>query len=112
MNKVKDNTKLNITAKHYEQLQIMRIISNHKSQHTLASELKISVGKTNHIVKALVEKGFVKVGNFINSDNKTQYKYLVTKDGIKEKILLTKYFIARKKAEYEELQEELDKYDK
>lgn len=78
----------------------------------MADELNISVGKINHIVKALVEKGLVKVGNFMSSDNKTQYKYLLTKKGIKEKIAMTKNFIEIRKNEYEQLQEELDKYDK
>jgi DNA-binding transcriptional regulator LsrR (DeoR family) len=106
----------------------MRIISKHKSQHTMADELSISVGKINHIVKALVEKGLVKVGNFMSNDNKTQYlplngdipvpkgkvgcKYLLTKKGIKEKITMTKNFIEIRKNEYKQLQEELDKYDK
>ena len=89
----------------------MQIISNHKSQHTLASELSVSVGKVNHIVKALVNKGFVKVGNFINNDDKTQYKYLLTQKGINEKISLTKHFITIKKAEYEKMQEDLDSYE-
>jgi len=102
---------VNITAKHYEQLQIMQVISKHKSQHTLADELQVSVGKINHIVKALVNKGFVKVGNFINNDDKTQYKYLLTQKGIKEKISLTKHFITIKKAEYKKMQEDLDNYE-
>jgi len=102
---------VSITAKHYEQLQIMQIISNHKSQHTLADELSVSVGKINHIVKALVDKGFVKVGNFMSADDKTKYKYLLTQKGINEKIALTKHFIEIKKAEYEKMQEDLDMYE-
>lgn len=47
--------KLNLIHKHYEQLEIMQIISAHKSQYTLVHELNISVGKINHIVKALIE---------------------------------------------------------
>ena len=102
---------MNLTPKHYEQLQIMQIISNHKSQHTLADELSVSVGKINHIVKALVDKGLVKVGNFISSDDKTKYKYLLTQKGINEKISLTKHFIEIKKAEYERMQADLEKYE-
>ena len=102
---------MNITSKHYEQLQIMQIISKHKSQHTLADELSVSVGKINHIVKALVGKGFIKVGNFMSSDEKTKYKYLLTQKGINEKISLTKHFIEIKKAEYQKMQEDLDIYE-
>ena len=98
-----------MTSKHYEQLQIMQIISKHKSQHTLADELSVSVGKINHIVKALVDKGFLKVGNFMSADDKT--KYLLTQKGFNEKIVLTKHFIEIKKAEYEKMQEDLDMYE-
>ena len=102
---------MDITPKHYEQLQIMQIISKHKSQHTLADELSVSVGKINHIVKALVDKGLVKVGNFMSSDDKTKYKYLLTQIGINEKISLTKHFIDIKKSEYEKMQKDLEKYE-
>lgn len=37
-----------------------------------------------------------------------KYRYLLTEDGIKEKIILTQKFIVRKKKEYEELQAELE----
>ena len=47
----------------------------------------------------------------MNSKNKIQYKYILTSDGIVEKVNLTKIFIERKKAEYEELQKELEFYE-
>ena len=39
---------------------------------------------------------------------KVGYKYLLTEKGIQEKMTLTRKFIARKKAEYEELVEDLE----
>ncbi len=89
-------------------LNILRRIENSKSQKTLASELSLSVGKVNYVLKALVEKGLVKAENFFANKHKNQYKYLLTEEGIKAKVDLTKKFIARKKAEYEELQRELE----
>ena len=77
-------------------------------QVSLAKELGYSVGKVNYILTALKEKGFVKMENFATSDRKRQYKYLLTPQGIKEKLLLTEAFIARKKAEYEQLQQQLE----
>ncbi len=56
-----------------------------------------------------MQKGFIKAENFISNKNKKQYRYLLTEEGIKEKIKLTKKFIERKKAEYEELQRELER---
>ena len=69
-----------------------------------------SIGKVNYIAKSLADKGFIKIGNFINKKDKTKYKYILTNDGIKEKISITRLFIERKKLEYERLQEELE-YD-
>ena len=57
--------------------------------------------------KALISKGFIKAENFATSTNKKQYRYLLTREGIEEKVVLTEKFIKRKKQEYEELQIEL-----
>ena len=92
----------------YNDLQILRAIKEDVSQPTMAKEIGFSVGKVNFILKALVEKGLVKYERFSTSNNKMKYKYLLTEKGVKEKILLTQKFIARKKAEYEELQRELE----
>ncbi len=89
-------------------LSILRNIHKDKTQKSLSNDLGISVGKVNYVIKALVEKGFIKIENFFANKNKNQYRYLLTDDGIKEKIKLTKKFIKRKKAEYEELQKELE----
>ena len=92
----------------YNDLQILRAIKEDISQPSIAQEIGFSVGKVNFILKALVEKGFIKYERFNNSDNKMKYRYLLTEDGIKEKMILTQKFIARKKAEYEELKNELE----
>ncbi len=92
----------------YSQLQVLRSITDDTSQPKIAKNIGYSVGKVNFIIKALGEKGLIKVENFSNSNNKLKYKYLLTDEGIKEKISLTKKFIQRKKAEYEELQRELE----
>lgn len=90
-------------------LQVLRKLNQTTTQKSLASEIGVSVGKLNYILNALIDKGLVKSERFLNSQNKIQYTYILTPDGIKEKINLTKLFIDRKKAEYEELQDELDK---
>jgi EPS-associated MarR family transcriptional regulator len=89
-------------------LSVLRNIDTLKSQKSLADDLGISVGKVNYVLKALIEKGLIKAENFFENKNKNQYKYLLTEKGFKEKVLLTKNFIQRKKAEYEELQRELE----
>jgi EPS-associated MarR family transcriptional regulator len=72
----------------------------------------IALGKVNYIVKALIEKGFVKMGNFVNEDDKKRYRYLLTPEGIENKINATKKFVAIKKEEYEMLQRELDEHER
>jgi len=88
-------------------LAVLRKSQSMQSQPSLAKELDCSVGKVNYILKALIEKGFIKVQNFANSKQKKNYQYLLTQEGIAQKIALTEKFIARKKSEYEELQREL-----
>lgn len=89
-------------------LIVLRKLSQATNQKSLSQDIGISVGKVNYIINALVDKGFVKATRFVNSKNKIQYKYILTPDGIVEKVNLTKIFIERKKAEYEELQKELE----
>lgn len=88
-------------------LSVLRNITEVKTQKTLALDIGISVGKVNYVLKALIEKGFIKADNFFVNKNKNQYKYLLTQKGLEKKISLTKKFIDRKKSEYEELQNEL-----
>ena len=90
-------------------LNVLRNISELKSQKSLASKLGLSVGKINYVLKALSEKGFLKVENFFANKDKNQYKYLLTQKGIQEKISLTEKFIEIKKIEYDELIDELEK---
>ncbi|BFM49643.1 MarR family EPS-associated transcriptional regulator [Marinomonas sp. THO17] len=78
------------------------------SQRELAKRLGISLGKTNFCLKALIEKGLVKVDNFKNNTNKVGYLYLLTPKGIEEKVSLTKKFLKRKVAEYEALEKEIE----
>ena len=90
-------------------LYVLRKIETAEDQKSLAEELGFSVGKVNYIVKALMEKGYVKAERFAKSDNKKGYRYLLTGQGIAEKIRLTKIFVDIKRREYEELQKELER---
>lgn len=77
------------------------------SQRELAKALGISLGKTNYCLKALIEKGTLKVSNFKNSKNKLAYMYLLTPSGIEEKSAITLRFLKEKVKEYEMLSEEI-----
>lgn len=91
-------------------LSILRKADTIGSQRDLAQELGYSVGKINYVLNALIDKGLIKVENFATAENKKKYSYLLTKKGIKEKMVLTEKFIRIKKHEYHELQDELKNY--
>lgn len=77
------------------------------SQRQLAHALGISLGKTNYCLKALVEKGWIKTGNFKNNRNKASYLYMLTPHGLAGKARLTLRFLRRKEAEHEALMQEI-----
>lgn len=77
------------------------------SQRELANALDISLGKTNYCVRALVEKGWVKVVNFRNNPHKSRYLYKLTPKGIAEKTRATRRFLSCKLEEYQQLEAEI-----
>lgn len=77
------------------------------SQRELAARLGVSNGKLHYCVRALIEKGLVKLGNFAQSNHHLGYVYLLTPAGIKQKAAMTTVFLKRKIAEYEALQAEI-----
>lgn len=78
------------------------------TQRELAEKLGVSVGGLNFCLKALMEKGLVKMQNFTTSKNKFGYVYVLTPRGIAEKAKLTTSFLKRKMAEYDALKEEIE----
>jgi EPS-associated MarR family transcriptional regulator len=89
--------------------RIMRILQENPdlTQRELAGMLGMSVGGLNYCLNALIDKGFVKMGNFQKSKNKFKYVYLLTPQGIAEKAALTSRFLRRKMAEYKALKAEM-----
>lgn len=96
-----------INTEQIDHLYVMQKVETCQSQKVLADEVGFSVGKVNYIIKALLERGFIKAETFVKSSNKRAYKYLLTPEGLKNKILMTEKYIAIKKQEYEKLQESL-----
>ena len=89
--------------------RLLKLLADQPSatQRELARELGISLGKINYCLKALMEKGWVKVRNFTNSQQKTGYAYILTAQGIEEKVSVTRSFLRRKMSEYEMLVKEI-----
>lgn len=78
------------------------------SQRDIASAVGISVGGVHYCLNALIDKGFVKLGNFSAAQDKRRYAYILTPKGLSEKAALTSRFLKRKMEEYEALKEEID----
>ena len=69
----------------------------------------MSLGTANYLLRALLDKGFVKVQNFRSSSNKRAYAYLLTPEGVTAKAELTRHFLARKIEEYDALRIEIER---
>lgn len=80
------------------------------SQRDLARELGLSLGKLNYCIKALKDKGLIKIRRFKKSPNKIGHiKYVLTSQGISLRTKLTINFMKKKMKEYDELKMELKK---
>jgi EPS-associated MarR family transcriptional regulator len=90
--------------------RVMRLLQENPdlTQRELAEKLGVSVGGLNYCLKALMDKGWVKMQNFQNSKNKFKYVYLLTPQGIAERVALTSRFLDRKMQEYEALKAEIE----
>ena len=91
------------------QLRVLRLLEANPqmTQRELAEALGVSLGKTNFCIKALFEKGLIKLQDFQSNRHKLAYSYLLTPTGIAEKSAITARFLARKMAEYEQLRVEI-----
>lgn len=78
------------------------------SQRELARDTGVSLGKINYALRALIDKGWVKAGNFSRNPHKLGYAYLLTPSGIEAKARLTRAFLARKMREYDQLAAEIE----
>jgi EPS-associated MarR family transcriptional regulator len=94
--------------------RILRYLDEHPhaSQRELARELGVSVGKANYCLRALIEKGWVKMRNFRRSPRKLSYAYILTPKGIEAKVSAASAFLRRKIAEYEKLSAEIDRLNR
>ena len=91
-----------------DQFNLLRKIGKKSDlpQRELAKDLEISLGKLNYCMKALKNKGLVKINNFKKNNSKINYLYVITPKGIAEKTKMTLSFMKLKMKEYDELKEE------
>ena len=91
-------------------LNILRVLSSNEgtvNQRDLSANLGISLGKTNYLIKELIKKGLVKARNFSSGDGKLcKIRYILTKKGLDEYLVLTYEFLQRKELEYKNISQE------
>ena len=93
-----------------DHFNVLRVIKNKpkSTQRELATKLGFSLGKLNYCLKALQEKGLIKIKSFKKNPKKINYLYILTPQGITEKTKLTINFMKRKMQEYDELKKEIE----
>lgn len=91
-------------------LKVLRLLelNPRMNQRDISEILGMSLGKTNYCIKALLDKGFIKIQNFRNSQNKLTYAYLLTPNGVLTKAELIARFLKLKMTEYENLGREIE----
>lgn len=98
-------------AEHTEDLhfRVLKFLQDQPdmSQRELAQKLGVSNGKLHYCMRAMIDRGLVKLGNFAHSKHHLGYAYLVTPAGLKHKAAMTSAFLKRKIAEYEALKAEI-----
>lgn len=97
---------------HEKILHILKELEQNPSitQRDLAQKLKVSLGKINYFLNALIDKGILEAKNFKNSKNKLGYMYMLTPEGVRIKLRLIQQFFEWKTSEYERIKEELEAY--
>lgn len=90
--------------------RVLRMLQDNPdmTQREIAEKLGISTSGLNYCLKALIEKGLIKVQNFSQSKNKFGYIYVLTPQGLAEKAQLTGRFLKRKMQEYDALKVEIE----
>jgi len=77
------------------------------SQRQLSEYTGISLGQVNYVLKRLLDKGLVKIGNFQRNPKKIGYAYLLTPKGFEAKSRMAVRFVMTQLKKYNVLQERL-----
>ena len=100
-----------MTPKDHAYFRVLRVLELQPEipQRELAKQLGISMGKANYLINALLEKGLIKIESFSRTGGKlNKIAYLLTPEGVKNRMQLTRSYLARKEAEYEALKSEIE----
>jgi EPS-associated MarR family transcriptional regulator len=79
-----------------------------QTQRSLAEKLNVSLGKINYMITGLIEKGIIKAQRLTSEPRSIRWQYILTPDGIKEKMRLTRDYLSRRIVEFEALKQEIE----
>ena len=82
------------------------------TQRSLAQKMNVSLGKMNYVLSGLVEKGIIKAKKLKNNPDKIRWQYLLTPQGVKEKIKITSEYLKKRLHEFEQIQDEIEELKK
>ena len=77
------------------------------TQRTLAESLDVSLGKINYVLTGLAEKGLIKMDRLRTEPGKIRWRYILTPQGILEKTEITRQYLQKRMAEFDEIQREI-----
>lgn len=91
------------------QFRILRLLKENPemTQRELATAVGVSTGGIHYLLNALLDKGMIKLENFTSAEDKRRYAYVLTPKGLSRIATLTQRFLARKRAEYAALKDEI-----
>jgi len=92
---------------HYQVLELIER-EPELTQRQMADRLGLTLGKTHYALKAVVGAGWVRAERFAKSDSKRGYLYVLTPEGVGQRVKLAADLLERKKAEYEALRREIE----
>ena len=95
-----------------DSLRLIREVRENPSlnQRLLSQRLNISLGKTNYLLRKLVQKGVIKIVNFSKKPDKAKkLQYILTQKGLEEQMALTVHFLKAKEKEYKRLKEDYER---
>lgn len=95
----------------YQLIREIQKNPNH-TQRTLASELGVSLGKANYVLSGLIQKGIVKAHKIKQAPDQIRWRYILTPQGIREKAIITRNYLATRIVEFDRLQHEIDELKK
>ena len=90
-------------------MRLLRYLTDHPDATTrqIAVDLGVSNGAAYYLLKALLDKGLVKAQRFVSSESRAQYIFVLTTNGVRQKLALTRNFIDQKRKEYCALEAEI-----